>query len=218
MEIKTKCLQRDDALKLLGFLRNAYDEYLASRILFNHDLILQASILANTAIEKYFKAILIFKGDKIKHSHNIKGMLLSIKNFDVKLYDNLDLDFINLLHSCYTLRYIDSAPENFKIIMRKKKTLAELDYIVYLIHDKIFIGDEINKKSQYQIDKEANRIELIKNNYIFGNVSKEDFLQGTEDVHEFHIDGSKNFVEIKYQTIVRKKQIFTTTGNFTASI
>lgn len=209
MEVITKSLDRNIALRLLGFLSNAYEDYLASRILLNHNLILQGAILANTSIEKYFKAILTFKGDKIKHTHSIKSLLPSIQNYDLKLYNNLDKEFIEQLDSCYTLRYIDSAPENFKIVMLRKKIIAELDYTISLMHDKIKInrnstnGREHNSK--YELDKESNRIELIENNYLFGDLEKKDFLVGTDDVHEFQIDTNKNFIEFKYQTEVQKK-------------
>lgn len=207
MEIKTKSLDLKDALRLLGFLRNAYEDYLASRTLLNHNFILQGAILANTSIEKYFKAILTFKGDNLKHTHSIKGMIPSIKNFDFKLYNKLDKDFIEKIDACYTLRYIDSAPENFKITMFKKQILAELDFTISLMHDKINIkrNNGLEIKSQYWLDKDSNRTELIENNYLFGIMTKEEFLSGIDDVHEFQIDNNKNFIEFKYQTDVQKK-------------
>jgi HEPN domain-containing protein len=205
MELITKSLNLKDAQRLLGFFRNAYDDYLASRTLLNHNLILQGTILANTSIEKYFKAILTFKGDIIKHSHSIKGMLPSIKNFDTKLYNKLDKEFIEKVDACYALRYIDSVSENFKITMLKKQILAELDFTISLMHDKINVNKNngSENKSQYEFDKDSKRIELIENNYLFGTLTKEDFLIGIDDVHEFFIDSNKNFIEIKYQTDVK---------------
>lgn len=207
MEIKTKSFYLEDGQRLLGFLRNAYDDYLSARTLLNHKLIVQGTILANTSIEKYFKAILTFKGDDVKHTHSIKSMLPSIKNFDPKLYNRLDIEFIEVLDGSYALRYIDSVPENYKIALQKKKILAELDYTISIIHDLIRIKNRNGEEAQspYELDKALNRNELLENNYLFGTSTKEEFLIGIDDVHEFQIDNNKNFIEIIYQTDVRKK-------------
>ena len=62
-------------LKIQSFLKVGYDDYLSARILINHKLLLQGTILANTSIEKYLKAILIFKGvvltKNVKHETTI---------------------------------------------------------------------------------------------------------------------------------------------------
>ena len=102
-KVRTKSFSHEEGVKLLGFLKNAYEDYLASRTLLNHNLIVQGAILANTAIEKYFKAILTFKGDSVKHTHSINGMLPSIKNYDKPLYDKLDIDLLAELISVIRL-------------------------------------------------------------------------------------------------------------------
>jgi HEPN domain-containing protein len=190
----------------MGFLKNAYDDYISARTLLNRNLILQGAILANTSIEKYFKAILTFKGDTVKHNHSIVGLLPSIKNYDKKLHDKLDMDFIEVIDKCYTLRYIDSAPANFKVVLLKKKTLAELDFIISLMHDKMLIKtDNREPKSSYQHDADSNRTELLENNFLFGQVTKEEYLLGLEDVYELTVDSNKNFIEVLYQTNIDKK-------------
>lgn len=60
----SKETQKATDLKIQSFLKVGYDDYLSARILINHKLLLQGTILANTSIEKYLKAILIFKGVK----------------------------------------------------------------------------------------------------------------------------------------------------------
>jgi HEPN domain-containing protein len=53
----------------LGFLRTAYRDYIAARVLLNKNYTLQGVTLASTAIEKYFKAaIYMFTGRKL-HVH-----------------------------------------------------------------------------------------------------------------------------------------------------
>ena len=187
-------------------MKNAYEDYLASRTLLNHNLIVQGAILANTAIEKYFKAILTFKGDSVKHTHSINGMLPSIKNYDKPLYDKLDIDFIDRIDKCYTLRYLDAIPANFNLALRRKQTLSELDYVMSLVHNKINVKrpDGADGKSLYQHDKESGREELCENNYVVLELKREDFLLGIDDVYQIQFDANKNFIEFKYQTDVQK--------------
>ena len=49
----SKVIQNVPTLKILSFLKAGYDDYLSARILINHKLLLQGTILANTSIEKY---------------------------------------------------------------------------------------------------------------------------------------------------------------------
>jgi len=202
MSIETKNNDKETVGMILSLLSNGYDDYLASRTLLNHNLILQGAILANTAIEKYFKSILIFAGNQIKYTHSIMKMLPQIKNFDVKLYNKLNIDFMVKVDSCYVLRYIDSAPQNFKITLQKKQILSELDFTISTINEKINISSIDGRKhmSKYSTDRDLKIHALVNNNYLFQNTTKEIFLTGTDYLHEIMIDSNKNFIEFKYQT------------------
>ncbi|MFV8391908.1 HEPN domain-containing protein [Flavobacterium sp. LB2P6] len=202
---KIKTVPKQNALILLSFLKNAYDDYLAARTLLNHNLILQGTILATTSIEKYFKAILTFKGDTLKHSHSLKKLLPSIKNFDSTLYNKLDIAFLELIDRSYNLRYIDSAPARFKIDLSKRNILANLDYTISLLHDKMKVQNEKGEfnKSIYQNDLESKREELITDNYLFNNQTKEEFIKGFDFCYQINITDDKSFVEIYYQTEVQ---------------
>ena len=127
--LKTKKLDPQIGQRVIGYIRNAYEDYLASRILLNNNLLLQGAILANTSIEKYFKAILTFKGDTVKRSHSITRLLPSIRNFDKDLYNKLDREFIATIEKSYPLRYIDTVLKNTKLALRKKEVLANLDHL-----------------------------------------------------------------------------------------
>ena len=129
-------------------------------------------------------------------------MLPSIKNFDPKLYGQLEINFINLVDYCYVLRYIDSVPSNFKVVLKRKEIIANLDFIISLMQNKISI-EHLGFQSIYEIDKDAKRKELLDNNYLLNSLSKTDFLKGIEDVSEFSIDQYNNFIEITYQTDVK---------------
>jgi len=190
--------------RVLSLLSNGYDDYLASRTLLNHNQILQGVVLANTAIEKYFKGILTLAKIKTKHSHSIKNLIPSIKNFDIKLFNRLNIDFIMQVDSCYVLRYIDSAPENFHIALRRNQILSELDFSISMIEEKININAIDGRKymTKYSSDKVAKRHELVNNNYLFQNIAKESFLIGEDYLYEIWIHSNKQFTEVKYQTYI----------------
>lgn len=207
--LKLKKFERKDVLVLSAYLKNAYDDYIAARVLLNHNLILQGTILATTSIEKYFKAILTFKGDTVKHSHSLKGLLPSIKNFDKSLYEKLNLDFIELIDSSYNLRYIESAPAGLKICLLRKNILSNLDQTISLLHDKIKIQNEKGEfqKSLYQNDWESKRDELTKDNFIFNKVNKDEYLLGIDNVYQVQISDTKSFIEIHYTTQIKNEQL-----------
>lgn len=204
--IKFKAVPKQNALVLLSLLKNAYDDYLAARTLLNHNLILQGTILSTTSIEKFFKALLIYKGDTVKHSHSLKKLLPSIKSFDKTLYDKLDITFLELIEKSYCLRYIESAPAGFKIDLSKRNILANLDYTISLLHNKLKVQNqkgELNK-TPYQNDWESKRKELITDNYLFNNLTIEEYLNGFDLGYQINITADKTFVEIHYQTKVQK--------------
>jgi hypothetical protein len=62
----------------------AYKDCLAARVLLNAHLLLQGAVLASTAIEKYFKAVLAFRGHQ-SHGHLKKAHINAAKNFDARL-------------------------------------------------------------------------------------------------------------------------------------
>lgn len=83
--MKPKKLQKSEyGPKTAEFLDLAYKDYLAARVLLNAHLVVQGAVLASTAIEKYFKAILAFRGNE-SHGHLKKAHFNAAKNFDMRL-------------------------------------------------------------------------------------------------------------------------------------
>lgn len=66
------------------FLDVAYKDYVAARVLLLADLLPQGAVLASTAIEKYIKAILAFRGN-VSHGHLKAAQFNALKNFDPQL-------------------------------------------------------------------------------------------------------------------------------------
>jgi HEPN domain-containing protein len=89
-------------------------------------LVVQASGLANTAIEKYLKAVFSFSGLQVPHWHNplkLYEAILSAQSSTLKL----NREFLGLLHKAYTIRYPDDLKEGFNVALNQAKILAELD-------------------------------------------------------------------------------------------
>jgi hypothetical protein len=70
--------------KVADFLEVAYKDYLAARVLFDADLLIQGAVLASTAIEKYLKAILAFRGNE-SHGHLKRAHWRAALNYDSRL-------------------------------------------------------------------------------------------------------------------------------------
>ena len=93
------------------FLNIAYKDYLAARVLFNAQLPVQGAVLASTAVEKYFKAILAFHGNECG-GHLKKAHFNAVKNFEAQLSAAFNVEFITFLQHAYCLRYQDDLEKN----------------------------------------------------------------------------------------------------------
>jgi hypothetical protein len=104
----------------------AFDDYLAARVLIRSQQLVQGAVLASTAVEKYCKAVLAFRGN-VSQGHLKTAHWKCLKNFDPTLYATFNEEFFVFLQKCYDLRYPDSLPAGFNIVIRSRELLAELD-------------------------------------------------------------------------------------------
>lgn len=87
MKMKKRISDQKRITKLINFLNLGFKNYIGSRALINNELNLQGGILASTAIEKYFKALIAINGNTCKG--HLKGALFNaVKNFDSKLFSS----------------------------------------------------------------------------------------------------------------------------------
>ena len=102
----------------LGFLRTAYSDYIAARVLLNRGYTLQGMMLASTAIEKYFKtAICIWTGKVTKvHMDNFDAIRQKVVEMGYgRLIEKIDPQFLELLSKAYKIRYYDDITESMTI-------------------------------------------------------------------------------------------------------
>ena len=122
----TKSITGNSAGNTLQWIRWADTDYAGARLLLLNGLVVQASGVANTAIEKYLKAVFSFSGLQVPHWHNplkLYEAILSAQSSTLKL----NKEFLGLLHKAYTIRYPDDLKEGFNVALNQAKILAELD-------------------------------------------------------------------------------------------
>lgn len=95
-------------------------------------MVVQGCVLANTAIEKYLKALYAHLEQSIPHSHAVQTLYTGLKASG-KSTVTLNESFLNLLQKAYALRYPDDLPDDFNIALNQMKILAELDRSVFAI-------------------------------------------------------------------------------------
>lgn len=125
----------ENSIAVLEFVNAAFDDYMAARVLVRAKLLVQGAILASSAIEKYCKAVMAFKGH-FSRGHLKKAHWNYLANFDPKLYSTLNPEFFLFLQKCYKLRYPDSLPVGYNIVIIERELLAELDRTALGLHTK----------------------------------------------------------------------------------
>ncbi len=190
--------------KTLSFLNLGFKDYLAARVLLGADLLLQGAILGSSAIEKYFKAIMAFRGS-VSKGHLKKAHLASVKNFDPKLYASLNESFLLFLQKCYELRYFDHIVLGFNLCVESRPTIAELDYTVSEIEKRFKVGRrDQGLRTMYSLAVDSKDQMLYKNNHVLKGIDKDFFIAQEQGfVYEMRLDAKYGFIEAMYQSAVK---------------
>jgi len=185
--------------EILGFLGGAAKDYIGARVLLNARLPVQGAILASTAIEKYFKTVMAFRGNS-SCGHLKKAHWNSVKNFIPGIFADLNPNFLRLLQRCYEMRYPDTLRFGFNLVIASREFLAELDHTALSIHygfglkrDEEYVGTEIET---YRKEKDER---LLANNHVLSGEPKQSFIEAaTQLVYEIRVDPIRGLVEAYY--------------------
>jgi len=151
--------------EMIWWVNSAYMDYRAARILLNSGELLQGAVLANTAVEKYAKATVLVKGDKV-HGHLKRGMFRGIKNFCKEHFDSLNMEFMDLLQHSYQARYFVDLPKGFHIEIFQNKFLVELDNTAFQFNQRFnFKVEDKTLDTMYVEDFKTRNPALLYNNY-----------------------------------------------------
>jgi len=156
----------------LGYLKLAYNDYIAARVLLNKNYTLQGVTLASTAIEKYFKAAIFMFTGKRPEVHLDRFQILekeiSAIGYQI-LFDKIDPGFLNILSKAYQLRYYDKLMAPITIGFFKNQFLGELDGAVELL-ERLFILKHAKTGapilSPLKWEYKAGNNDLLKNNWV----------------------------------------------------
>lgn len=166
----------------LGMIQTAYSDYIAARVLLNKNYILQGVILASTAIEKYFKALIIAHSGKIIPVHfdrfdRIKQAVEEI-GYSV-LIEKMDSRFIDILTKAYPLRYYDNIKSSTSIGFFRNQFLGELDQAIYWFDQAIILYyDKGAIISPLKLDFQNKTPDLLENNWVTQNpIDKKRFME-----------------------------------------
>jgi hypothetical protein len=186
---------------IVDFLNAAFKDYLAARVLLVSQLPCQAAVLASTAIEKYCKAILAFRGNQSR-GHLKAAHLKSVRNWNPSLFDSFNQEFLQLLQKCYQLRYIDDLADGFNIVLASREFLAELDFTAISLQSKIYISDKDgSRQSAYDHLVAIRDPRLLGDNHILSGQEKQVFITaGPELVYELRQFVPGGLMEVQYST------------------
>lgn len=185
---------------IFGLLSMSFEDYISARILFNNNKLLQGCILANTAIEKSFKALLEFQGINFKLVHDLTKLLPSIKNQYPSILKKINVEFLEQLTKIYKARYIDGLPVDYNFAIIQTKYLAELDYTFSLL-EPIFRtpkNNNSNNITKYENAVATKDVNLWSNNYLLNGFDKTSFIENKCYVYEFRKISKDKFFEILY--------------------
>lgn len=202
--VRSKKLTREQGNLVNGLFINAFEDYIAARLLLINGLLSQGCILANTAIEKYFKGMIAILGEKIPRHHDIsvKRYQNTIKSNYRIIHKIINYEFIQFLAKTYKLRYLDEVEENFNLTIIKNKTLAELDYIVKNIEErfKITSTTKPDGKKMYEDYKDNKNPYLYMNNYYLIKQDKKQFIEQRGIVYEIRKFSNGSVMQMTYYT------------------
>ncbi|MHA2718280.1 hypothetical protein ACXZ7B_26845 [Vibrio owensii] len=185
----------------MAYLNDGFQDYLSCRVLMNQGLSVQSAIFASTALEKYLKAIMAFKGDHA-HGHLKKAHWNALKNHNKELYSQLDESFLKLCQKAFSLRYTESLPEGFNMVIASREFLAEIDHTINLL-EKSFALEKEGKlqKLRYDHALESRDLRLYQNNHALLGIDKKEFVYSERQrVYEIRMDAGRGVVEVEYAT------------------
>jgi len=196
----------DQARLTLHWLTWADNDYVAARRLLLDGLLVQGASLANTAIEKYLKALLVFQNKKVIHGHKPLSVYQEVRrNGSLRLNES----FLGLLEQSYEMRYPDDLDDGYNIVLSQALILDALDQTVKTISDRIAFkngnGDPIKRNLDVLIEKRDPR--MVSQNTALGTITKEALLNQASLVFECRIL-NKNHLGAEYLTEQIKDEAF----------
>ncbi len=165
----------------ISFLKLAFSDYIAARVLITKGEVFNGMILASTSVEKYLKALLAIKGvKKPVHLSEFDKLHELLSANGISVLNNLDEKFIGLLGTLYNFRYHDNTKKDVDGVgFLVNQVFGELDYTVNHIEASITITSKIDGKvwnSPYKLAVQSNDARIMENNYLLNGINKNEYM------------------------------------------
>lgn len=187
------------AHQVIQWLGWADEDYLGARVLLMGGYVVQGTILANTAIEKYFKAGMLNRGVPLTPIHNVSALYSQVQKSGKLLV--LNDEFLKTLGKAYKLRYPDKLPVGFNVGLNAVKVLVELDVSVYSIRSGFKFVSQSQRAVVTKLDQmiRDNHPGLMTHNTAWGNASRPELFDMLSPCYELRVVDAGTILEVKYQ-------------------
>lgn len=174
-------------------------DYIAARRLLLDEFLIQGACLANTAIEKYIKAILVVQRRRIPRSHDPLVLYRRIAPGGTLV---LDEKFLGLLVKVYQLRYPDDLAPGFNIVLSQALILDALDQTVFQIRGRFQFRFTDGKPATTLFDTllESKDARILTNNTALGTISQEELFNRPSAMFAMRVLDNGGRLEARYQT------------------
>src|SRR6267142_298370 len=172
-------------VRTFHWMKWADSDYLAARYLLLGSMVIQGCILANTAIEKYLKALYAHLELPIPRSHAVQALYCEV-TASRKSTVALNNAFLNVLQKAYGLRYPDELPDDFNIALNQMKLLAELDRTVFAITNCFAFGEGTTEFVLTRAAKVRDQ-RYVARNVVLNPEETSDFFASDSQSFEFRI-------------------------------
>jgi HEPN domain-containing protein len=196
----SQSVQGHSAVQVLQWLNWADQDYVAARLLLLRGYLLQGAILANTAIEKYLKAVLTHRSIPFPKGWKGHDVLSLYEAFKSGGAPNLNEDFLRDLGKAYKLRYPDDLAIGFNISLVTVKLLTEFDTTAHLVRRGFTFKKPSGEAVVTRFDEllaEKNS-ELVDQNVGFGNALKSELFSHATACFELRVMPDGNVMTAEY--------------------
>jgi hypothetical protein len=187
---------------VLNYLGLAHSDYLVARHLLIAGFLEHGAMLAATAVEKHFKAILGIQGIESNFHLNSKlSQLVCAKQPDLTKPLGASSDFLRFLEKAYRLRYAAVSAPEFSIVINQFRTLMSLDRLI----NELDFGFSLesngkNLPTPYRSSLDANDPKLHENNVVLNTNTLQAFLSQQNKVLEVKIEKNLDGLRVEYVT------------------
>jgi hypothetical protein len=155
--------------------------------------------MANTALEKYFKAVLLILGKEIPRSHKVTSLRASLVASSPGLKE-INENFLTVLLNAYSLRYPDDLDVGFSICLLQPTILVELDRTVHRIRQRFSFTKKSGDRVETEVERRIEELDpdLVDSNCYFGSAQRPEVFVRLSSCYEMRVLSRNSIYEVYY--------------------